>query len=112
MVEQSFSLDAIFSSLADPTRRDILQRLLYGELSVGEIAKVYDMSLAAVSKHIKILERASLIRKRRQGKQQVVATVPEAVDMATEYLKTYQALWEERFARLDQLLMEDTHHGE
>ena len=101
MVEQTLSLDAVFASLADPTRRDIVERLLYGELSVGEIAVAYDMSLAAVSKHLKILERAYLVAKRRQGKQQIVAALPAAIREAEEYLKGYGALWNEQFNRFD-----------
>jgi DNA-binding transcriptional ArsR family regulator len=67
MVEYTLSLDSIFSSLADPTRRDILRRLITQELSISELAKPYDITFAAVSKHLKVLERAQLIIKRGHG---------------------------------------------
>ncbi len=107
MVEYTLSLDSIFSSLADPTRRDILQRVSLQALTVSDVAKVYDMTLAAISKHLKVLERAQLIRKERRGKQQFVIASPIAVQNAAEYLRGYEALWSERFDRLDQLLKED-----
>ncbi len=107
MVEYTISLDAVFGSLADPTRRDILQRLLDGELTVSEIALPYDMSLAAISKHLKILERAALIIKRKVGKERVVGVRPGAFAEANQYIASYQRLWEERFDRLDTLLKEE-----
>lgn len=107
MVEYALSLDNIFGSLADATRRDILQRVVDTELTVSEVAAPYDISLAAVSKHLKILEHAQLIMKRRRGKEQLVTAQPLAVKTATEYLKDYEALWNERFDRLDMLLKED-----
>ena len=106
MVEYSMQLDTVFGSLADPTRRDILSRLQLGELNVGEIASVYDVSLAAISKHLKILEQASLIRKRRQGKERIVSLEPAAMRQAADYLKQYERLWNERFDRLDEFLKE------
>jgi len=106
MVEYAFPLDNIFNSLADPTRRDILQRLQVSELNVSEIAAPYAMSLAAISKHLKILEKAKLIMKRRDGKQQIVALQPEAMMQAAEYLKQYEQLWNERLDRLEQYLKE------
>ncbi len=107
MVEYTFPLDTIFGSLADPTRRDILSRLQDGQLNISEVAEPYDMSLAAVSKHLKILEKAKLIMKRRQGKQQIVTLEPRAMMQATNYLKQYEQLWNERFDRLEQLLNEE-----
>lgn len=107
MVEYTFPLDIIFGSLADPTRRDILSRLQDGQLNVSEVAEPYDMSLAAISKHLKILEKAKLICKRRQGKQQIVTLEPRAMMQATNYLKQYEQLWNERFDRLEQLLNEE-----
>src|ERR1700722_5108580 len=96
MVEYALSLDSIFSSLADSTRRDILQRVSSEELSVGEIAKFYDLTFAAVSKHLKVLERAKLIIKRRRGKEQMVQLAPLALAEASEYLKWYQQFMEVR----------------
>src|ERR1700683_5646258 len=97
MVEYSLQLDSIFGSLADPTRRDILQRLSGGELSVGDIARPYDLTLAAVSKHLKILEKAQLIIKRRAGKQQLAYLSPVALQSATEYLQFYQQFMDRRY---------------
>jgi DNA-binding transcriptional ArsR family regulator len=104
MVEQILSLDTVFSSLSDGTRRDILRRLINQELSIGEIAKPYDITFAAVSKHLKVLEKAQLIIKRRRGKEQIVQLSPQALKNAAEYLENYQLLWDERFQNLDKLL--------
>lgn len=104
MVEYTLSLDTIFSSLADPIRRDILNRVRYGELNVTEIASPYAISLAAISKHLKILERAQLITKRKQGKEQLVTISPAALKQADDYIEQYASLWNDRFDRLDTLL--------
>lgn len=107
MVEYILPLDSIFASLADPTRRDILDRLQVGQLNVSEIAQPYDMSLAAVSKHLKILEQAKLIMKRRKGKERIVSLQPQAMIEAAEYLQQYERLWDERFNRLEKFLNEE-----
>jgi DNA-binding transcriptional ArsR family regulator len=107
MVEYTLSLDSIFGSLADPTRRDILRRVAENELSVGEIAKPYDLSLAAISKHLKVLERAKLIIKRRRGKEQVVSLYPAAFKSAEEYLQWYQRLWNTRLDSLEDYLAKE-----
>jgi DNA-binding transcriptional ArsR family regulator len=107
MVEYTLHLDSIFGSLADPTRRDILKRVAQEELTVSEIAQAYDLTLAAVSKHLKVLEKAKLIIKRRKGKQQMVHLAPYAFKDAAQYLQWYQQLWEQRFDSLEQLLREE-----
>lgn len=107
MVEYALELDTIFSSLADATRRDILTRVAQAELSVGEIARKYDISFAAISKHLNVLERAQLITKRREGKQQMVALAPGALRNADEYLEQYRQMWEQRFSKLDELIKEE-----
>jgi DNA-binding transcriptional ArsR family regulator len=89
MVEYTFSLDTTFSALSDPTRRDILRRVSNAELSVGQLAKYYDLTFAAVSKHLKVLERAELVIKRRRGKEQLVSLAPQALADAREYLHWY-----------------------
>ncbi len=104
MVEYALSLDYIFSSLADPTRRDILRRVANEELSVGEIAQPYDLTFAAVSKHLKVLDRAKLIIKRRRGKEQMVQLAPRALADASEYLEWYHQLMESRFDSLENYL--------
>ncbi|HTB48707.1 MAG TPA: metalloregulator ArsR/SmtB family transcription factor [Verrucomicrobiae bacterium] len=107
MVEYNLSLDSIFGSLADPTRRDILQRVATRELSVSEIAQPYDLSLAAVSKHLTILERAELVVKRRRGKQHLVQLSPQALASANDYLDVYRQMWEERFNALEDYLSKE-----
>jgi DNA-binding transcriptional ArsR family regulator len=106
MVEYTLSLDSVFSSLSDPTRRDILRRLISQELTVGEIAKPYELTFAAVSKHLKVLERAKLIIKQRRGKEQMVSVDARALKDAADYLENYRLLWDGRFQRLDKLLRE------
>ncbi len=102
------SLDLVFNSLSDPTRRDILKRVATQELSVGEIARHYHhLTFAAVSKHVKVLEKAKLIVKRRQGKEQLVHLAPRALADAALYLEFYQQLWNERMDALDKLLKEN-----
>lgn len=110
MVECTRSLDSIFGSLADPTRRDILRRVAKKELSVSEVAQPYDLTLAAISKHLKILENAKLIIKRRRGKQQLVQLAPHAFKDAAEYLEWYQRLWEDRLDSLEEYLKKGKFH--
>ena len=106
MVEHRPTLDTIFGSLADSTRRDILRRVAKKALSVNEIAQSYDMTLAAISKHLMVLQRAKLIRKHRRGKRQFVALSPPAFRDASQYLAQYTRLWEDRFDQLEALLKE------
>lgn len=107
MVEQSLSLDVIFGSLADPTRRDIIARVSRKEYSVGELVAQYHVSFAAISKHLKVLEKAKLITKRKEGKKQMVALAPGALQSADEYLEQYRQTWEQKFKKLDALLKEE-----
>ncbi len=104
MVELRSKLDIIFSSLADPTRRDILRRLRPGQRSVGELAAHYDLTFAAVSKHLQVLERAKLVRKRRNGREQRVELSPNGLQQADTYLEQYRQLWEGRLDGLEELL--------
>jgi DNA-binding transcriptional ArsR family regulator len=103
MVEH-VTLDDIFSSLADPTRRDILHRLHSREQSVGELAKHYDLTFAAVSKHLQVLERAKLVRKRRRGREQRALLSPAGLRRADAYLEQYRKSWEEKLDRLEVFL--------
>ncbi len=109
MVECTVDLDSVFSSLADPIRRDILNRISVRELTVSQIASAYDISLAAVSKHLKVLERAKLIYKRKEGKQQIVSLSPAALKDASEYLQHYEKLWNARLDALETYLKEEQH---
>ena len=104
MVECNPGLDLVFGSLADVTRRDIVRRVAERELSVGEIASSYDISLAAVSKHLVVLERARLIAKRRQGKLQIASLSPPALLEASAHLERYRDIWESRLDRLETYL--------
>ena len=104
MVEQSAILDLIFSSLSDPTRRDILSRVMHHGQSVSEIAAEYDFSLAAIAKHLQVLEHAGLVRKIRRGKQRIVTVDPAGLTAAKDYLETYHELWEQRLDNLTSYL--------
>lgn len=95
MVEYSLELDDIFAALADPTRRDILERLGGHGMSVGAIARHYDFSFAGVAKHLDVLERAGLVRKTRRGREQIVTIDPRGLAAAGDYLELYR-----RFATL------------
>ncbi len=109
MVEYNLQLNVVFSSLADPTRRDILRRLAKQQLSIGEIAKPYRLTFAAVSKHLQVLEKSKLIIKHRQGKEQIVQLSPAAFKNAAEYLRHYEAIWNQRFDALEQVLEQENH---
>ncbi len=104
MVKRSLDLDAVFGALADPTRRDILRRGFKKEMTIGDIAKPYGMSLAAISKHIRVLEKAKFVTKRRVGKQYFVSLAPFAFEEATDYLKEYERVWNDRLDRLQRYL--------
>jgi DNA-binding transcriptional ArsR family regulator len=104
MVERSVQLDLVFGSLADTTRRDILRRVAREEMSVGEIASSYDISFAAVAKHLVVLENARLITKHRDGKLQVATFSPAALAGASKHLERYQDIWESRLDRLEKYL--------
>lgn len=104
MVNRMDTLDAIFHSLAHPIRRDILLRGSRKELSIGALAKPYGVSLAAISKHVRVLEAARFVSKRRVGKQYYVRVESAAFEKATGYLKEYERLWNTRFDRLERYL--------
>jgi DNA-binding transcriptional ArsR family regulator len=106
MVESSYQLDLLFTALSDSTRRSILARVAEVEMSISEIAEHYELTFAAISKHIKVLEKANLITKRRRGKEQVVIIVPATVSIAHEHIERYEQMWGDRFDRLEILLNE------
>ncbi len=91
MVDYRLHLDSLFIALSDSTRRDILERTSDIALTVNQIAIDYDMSLAAVSKHLKVLEDARLITKRKRGRYVFVSTYPEGLNEANEYLAQYNS---------------------
>lgn len=100
-------VDRIFRALADSTRRDIIRRTLTEEASISDLADRYDMSFAAVQKHIKVLERAGLVTKHRSGRERRIRGNPEAIRKAQKLLNAYERLWRGRIDRLDALLAED-----
>lgn len=109
MVEYALNtpLDSIFGSLADPTRRDILRRLMGGDMSVGQVAASYDLTFAAVSKHLKVLEEARLVVKRKRGKERIVCLAPQTLAEADGYLGQYRQMWQGRFDSLENYLKEN-----
>jgi DNA-binding transcriptional ArsR family regulator len=107
MVEYNLDFNAIFGSLADQTRRDILRRVAKKQLTIGEIAQSYKLTFAAVSKHLQVLEKAGLVVKHKKGKQQYVRLSPAAVHGARKYLQHYEAIWNERFEPLKELLRKE-----
>ncbi|HEX6038637.1 metalloregulator ArsR/SmtB family transcription factor [Longimicrobium sp.] len=97
-------LDDTLLALADPTRRAILQRLARGEARVTELARPFAMSLNAVSKHIRMLERARLVRRRRAGREHLLSLNPAPLDAAADWMNAQRALWNARLDALDALL--------
>jgi DNA-binding transcriptional ArsR family regulator len=99
-------LSATFSALADPTRRAILTRLAEGEASVQEISRPFQMTLPAVSKHLKVLQRAGLVEQGRRAQWRPCRIKAEPLKDAADWVEQYRTLWEERFDRLDEYLQE------
>lgn len=99
--------DALFHALADRTRRDIVRRVLAGEHSISALAAKYDMSFAAVQKHIAVLERAGLITKRRQGRTALASGDVDAVRSVSGMLLELEGIWRGRITRIDELLAAD-----
>lgn len=99
-------LSATFSALADPTRRAILARLTLGETSVSELAQPFQMSLPAISKHLKVLESAGLIARGREAQWRPCRLEPVALKGVDEWLNRYRSFWEQSFDRLDDYLIE------
>jgi DNA-binding transcriptional ArsR family regulator len=97
-------IDRVFHALADATRRDIVTRLLAGEqASVSSLAARYDMSFAAVQKHVAVLEGAGLVTKQAQGRERIVRANPERLARARDLLARLEELWKARFSRIDAL---------
>jgi DNA-binding transcriptional ArsR family regulator len=99
-------LTTTFAALADPTRRAILARLVEGEATVNELAAPFPMSAQAVGKHLRVLERAGLIERRRSARQHLSRLRPVALKDATEWFDTYRAFWDAGFDRMDERLRE------
>lgn len=100
-------IDRIFRALADATRRDIVRRTLTEEASVSELAAAYDMSFAAVQKHVAVLEGAGLVTKEPQGRERRVRGNPDTLSRAQQLLDQYERIWRGRIERLDALLTDE-----
>ncbi|KRF35236.1 ArsR/SmtB family transcription factor [Nocardioides sp. Soil805] len=97
-------LSRAFAALADPTRRDLVARLAVADATVGDLAAPYDVSLQAVSKHLKVLEEAGLVSRSREAQRRPVHLEAEVFDLMTKWIERYRRQAEERFARLDAVL--------
>jgi DNA-binding transcriptional ArsR family regulator len=103
----TIELDGVFQALSDPTRRAILRRLSQGEARVTDLAGPFEMSLNAVSKHIRALERANLVRRRRAGREHFLSYNPAPLDRAASWIDAQRGLWAARLAAIDDLLRTD-----
>ena len=97
-------MDQTFAALADPTRRDIVTRVLRDEASISALAGHYEMSFAAVQKHIAVLERAHLVTKRRRGREQLVSGDVTTIRTAAQLLGHYEEIWRSRIGRIEEIL--------
>ena len=105
-MQATHRLDAIFAALADPTRRAIIARLASGQASVNELAEPFTMSQPAISKHLKVLERAGLISRGREAQRRPRRLEAKRLEEADKWLERYRRLWEGNYQRLDALLDE------
>jgi len=99
-------LSRLFAALADPTRRDIVARLAVGDATVGQLAEPYDVSVQAVSKHLKVLEDAGLVSRSREAQRRPVHLESEVLELMTSWIERYRRAAEERYRRLDAVLAE------
>ena len=99
-------LSRLFAALADPTRRDIVARLTVGDATVGQLAAPYEVSVQAVSKHLKVLEDAGLVSRSRDAQRRPVHLEPEVLELMTSWIERYRRAAEERYRRLDAVLAE------
>jgi DNA-binding transcriptional ArsR family regulator len=102
--EMTDPLSRVFAALADPTRRDMVARLTDGDATVGDLAEPYDVSVQAVSKHLKVLEEAGLVTRSREAQRRPVHLEAEVFDLMTKWIERYRHRAEQRFARLDAVL--------
>ena len=100
----SDQLSKVFAALADPTRRDMVARLAAGDATVGALAEPYEVSMQAVSKHLKVLEEAGLVTRRKDAQRRPVHLEARVFDLMTKWIERYQRQAEERYGRLDRLL--------
>jgi DNA-binding transcriptional ArsR family regulator len=105
-------LDRAFAALADPTRRDLVARLSVASATVGELAEPYEVSLQAISKHVKVLEEAGLVTRSKDAQRRPVHLNTEAFDLMTQWIERYRREAEERYRRLDALLADTAQDDE
>ena len=103
--------DRVFQALSDATRRNIVMRVMTTEQSISQLAQHYNMSFAAVHKHVAVLERASLVTKERRGREQIVRGRVETLRGASRLLTTYEEIWRQRALQMDALLSENNGKG-
>ena len=104
MVNDTSSLDLVFGALSDPTRRGILERLARGDTNVGTLAAPYDVSAPAVSRHLRVLERAGLIRRKRHGREHRIRVDPRPIEEARGWIAAYATYWKKQFDAVDAYL--------
>jgi DNA-binding transcriptional ArsR family regulator len=97
-------LSRVFSALADPTRRDLVARLAVADASVGELAEPYDVTVQAVSKHLRVLEEAGLVSRTREAQRRPVHLEADVLDLMTAWIERYRRQAQERYERLDEVL--------
>ena len=107
MVEQNAELNLVFGALADPTRRSMLAMLHAGEQSVGQLAEPFEMSLAGAAKHVQVLERSNLIKRRKEGRTYFCSINQEAFVAAKEWLQKYSEFWNNNLDKLEDLLEQE-----
>ncbi len=107
MVEDSKKVDRIFHALSNHTRRGMVRQLSRGECSVGDLAAPAEMSFAAASKHVKVLEQAGMVNRRVEGRQHLCSLRPEPLKEASEWLDFYEKFWADNLDRLARVLEED-----
>lgn len=101
-------VDRVFRALADRTRRDIVRRTLVDQVTVSQLASGYDMSFAAVQKHVAVLEGAGLVTKEPHGRERLVRGNPDTIQRAQQLLDQFEQIWRDRIARLDAILTDET----
>ncbi len=108
---QHSSLDGIFSALADPTRRAMVERLFAGPASVSELASPFSVSLSAIGQHLQVLETSGVVRTSKAGRVRTVELAPAALGAAEQWFTSHRQRWERRFERLEELIEEDEATG-
>lgn len=112
MTQAALDLDKVFSALADPTRREIVRMLSHGPTIVTDLAKPFDISLPAVSRHLRILQDSGLVTQDKQGRERRCHLVPEPLQEVSNWAETCRSFWTQRFQSLEKLLQELNDQGE